>query len=115
MTTPCFRLRSFQVPAWLALCLVALCVSAARAEDGYRLWLRYDQIPDGSLRQAYATAITEIVVPAAPDRPAWAGATINAARDELVTGLRGLFGSDVPVVDAPSRAGSLLLANPRPQ
>lgn len=107
------RLGSFHRSAWLAVCLVALCFSAARAEDGYRLWLRYDPISDASLRQSYAAAITEIVVPAAPDRPAWAGGTINAARDELVTGLRGLLGSDVPVVDTPSRAGSLLLANPR--
>lgn len=113
MATFRFQLRSVHTPAWLVLCLVTLCVSVAHAEDGYRLWLRYDQISDSSLRESYAAAITEIVVPAAPDRPAWASATINAARDELVTGLRGLLGANVPVVDQPSRAGALMLANPR--
>ncbi|HTO04430.1 MAG TPA: alpha-glucuronidase family glycosyl hydrolase [Opitutus sp.] len=113
MPTLRFRLRFIHTFAWLAVGLVALGISSARAEDGYRLWLRYDPISDSALRASYAAAITEIVVPSAPDRPAWAGATIDAARDELVTGLRGLLGSDIPVVNQPSRAGALMLANPR--
>jgi alpha-glucuronidase len=72
------------------------------AEDGYRLWLRYDQVANDALRQTYSTAITEIVLPEV--RP-----SLAAARDELVTGLRGLLGKDIPVVPAPTRAGSLIL------
>lgn len=82
-------------------------VCALRAEDGYRLWLRYDPIADPAVRAAYANSISEIVVPANP-RP-----TVAAARDELVAGLRGLLDTDVPVAATASRPGALILATPR--
>jgi len=90
------------------LALVALLVAPLRADDGYRLWLRYDRIADDSLRASYAQAITEIVVPAQPDSP-WFPRSIPTARDELVEGLRGLLGVDVPVVEKPTRDGALVL------
>src|SRR5688572_30007150 len=77
------------------------------AEDGYRLWLRYDPIPDESLRRAYAGAISEIVVPEG-NRP-----LVTSARDELAAGLRGLLGAGVPVVTAASRDNALILGTPR--
>lgn len=63
--------------------------SAAWAEDGYRLWLRYDRITDEALRAEYAGALAHIVLatPTGADSPA-----IAAARDELTTGLAGLLG-----------------------
>src|ERR1044072_3850703 len=88
---------------FLLLCLLTLAgILSARADDGYRLWLRYDSIADAALRTAYASAITELVIP--ESRP-----TLNAARDELAAGLRGLLGADVPVVAQPTRDGSLIL------
>ncbi|HEY8994485.1 MAG TPA: alpha-glucuronidase family glycosyl hydrolase [Lacunisphaera sp.] len=81
--------------------------SALRAEDGYRLWLRYDPIADESLRVAYAAAISEIIVPENP-RP-----LVVSARDELVTGLSGLLGVTVPVAASATRDNSLILATPR--
>jgi alpha-glucuronidase len=62
---------------------------AARAEDGYRLWLRYDRIADDAQRAAYAQALGRIVLatPAGADSP-----TLAAARDELTAGLSGLLG-----------------------
>ena len=80
---------------------------ALRAEDGYRLWLRYDLIADQNLRAAYAGAFSEIVVPENP-RP-----IIASARDELVTGLHGLLGVDLPVVTQPTRDNALVLGTPR--
>lgn len=77
--------------------------SALRADDGYRLWLRYDPIADESLR----AAITEIVIPENP-RP-----LVASARDELVTGLRGLLGAEVPVVSRATRDNALILGTPR--
>ena len=76
----------------------------ARAEDGYRLWMRYDEVADDALLRLYRAGITEIVLPDA--RP-----SLAAARDELVTGLKGLLGVDVPVVPQPTRAGSLILGS----
>ena len=72
--------------------LVAL-AGTARADDGYRLWLRYDPIEDEALRRAYAGALTQIVVPE-PASP-----TVAAARDELVAGLEGLLATKVPVAN----------------
>lgn len=73
----------------LALAL-ALSAAFARADDGYRLWLRYDPIADSALRQSYATATRHIILatPTGND-----SATLAAARDELTTALGGLLGS----------------------
>jgi alpha-glucuronidase len=76
--------------------LLATCsLLPARADDGYRLWLRYDRIADEALRTNYATAVQQVVLatPSAADSP-----TTSAARDELASGLRGLLGVDVPIV-----------------
>jgi len=77
------------LPALVAALLAASSVIAIRAEDGYRLWLRYDRIADDAQRTAYATALGHVVLatPAGADSP-----TIAAARDELMTGLSGLLG-----------------------
>ena len=92
---------------FLILTSAFLLSSALRAEDGYRLWLRYEPITDPAWRTAYAGAFSEIVVPENP-RP-----TIAAARDELVSGLRGLLGTDLPVVTQPTRDNALVLGTPR--
>ncbi len=76
------------------------------AEDGYRLWLRYDPVTDAALRSAYSAAISEIVVPENP------GPTVAAARDELAAGLRGLLGADVPVATKATRDNALVLGRP---
>ncbi len=66
-----------------------LAATLARAEDGYRLWLRYDRVADDAQRAAYAQALGRIVLatPAGADSP-----TLAAARDELTAGLSGLLG-----------------------
>jgi alpha-glucuronidase len=90
---------------FLALLLTwILAPTAARAEDGYRLWLRYDPI-EAPLRDRYAANATEIL---APD----AGATATAARDELARGLTGLLGRPVPLAMRVGRDGAILLGTP---
>ena len=79
----------------LPLILVALGATLARAEDGYRLWLRYDLVADTSLRESYTQALGQIVI-ATPTSAE--SATLAAARAELAAGLRGLIGREVPVV-----------------
>ncbi len=95
-----FALR--RAAAGLAVLAGLTLLPGARADDGYRLWLRYDPIPDEGLRRADAAALTEIVMP--EDSP-----TFTAARDELTTGLRGLFGAEVPVTSRVDRDGALLI------
>ena len=36
--------------------------AAARAEDGYELWLRYHRVADAALLKQYRSAITGLVV-----------------------------------------------------
>jgi len=69
--------------------LAATAVCTLRAEDGYRLWLRYDTIDDVGLRAAYAAAARNIVLetPTGAESP-----VIAAARRELGDGLGGLLG-----------------------
>lgn len=85
--------------------VVALAGTLGRAEDGYRLWLRYDRITDETVREAYAAQFHEIAV---TERPV-VGGTLDAACVELATGLGGLLGDHVPVVDRPTRDGVLLI------
>ncbi|HVW20743.1 MAG TPA: alpha-glucuronidase family glycosyl hydrolase [Opitutaceae bacterium] len=68
-----------------------------RADDGYRLWLRYGRIADEPLRQAYAAALPQVVLltPRGADSP-----TLEAARAELAAGLGGLLGTSPPIAVA---------------
>src|SRR3954471_11139406 len=86
----------------LLLLLAALLPAAARADDGYRLWLRYDPI-EAPQRALYSRAASELVVEGD-------SATIRAARSELVRGLTGLLGRPQPVAQRVNRDGAILLA-----
>jgi alpha-glucuronidase len=58
------------------------------AEDGYRLWLRYDKIDDNALLQEYTNRIAAVQFTA--NSP-----TLSVARQELMTGLSGLLGKKI--------------------
>ncbi|HEY4108895.1 alpha-glucuronidase family glycosyl hydrolase [Puia sp.] len=59
--------------------------SAIKAEDGYRLWLRYDRIDNPILLKQYRHALTTIDFPATSP-------ILITAKKELLTGLQGLLG-----------------------
>lgn len=89
------------------------------AYDGSDLWLRYERVSDPKLSQRYRDAVTSIVVENAgrdkvyrhtPDLAMAPGSaetleesTLEAARSELIRGLRGLLGRDVPVREHATR------------
>jgi alpha-glucuronidase len=74
------------------------------AEDGYRLWLRYDQISDTQRLNEYRELIKDWVIEG--ESP-----TINAARDELKMGLEGLMGSAIPELNPQeTKTNGLLIA-----
>lgn len=97
--------RSQRVPAVLFVLpvLLALLASSARlsADDGYRLWLRYDRIDDEALRQDYASALATITLVSGTGV---ATPTLAAARDELRAGIAGLLGSSPEVAFASAPA-----------
>jgi len=99
---------SMALPAFIArLALIVLFATAtiAKAEDGYRLWLRYDPLPTRTI-EIYQTRVTELVVPGN-------SATLDAIRTELVNGCSGLLGSPVPARDHVERDGAVVVGTPR--
>jgi alpha-glucuronidase len=88
-----------------ACLLLAGSAAALRAEDGYRLWLRYDLIRNPSRLAEYRSAFTHIVVPGN-------SSTLEAARRELSLALPGLLGVGI-AVRSNAGAGALLAGTPR--
>lgn len=85
----------------LLLCLITAATSG-RADDGYRLWLKYDRLPEAPRKQ-YAAAAKFVAV-------SGQSATLRAAATELQTGLQGLLGQAVPVLqDAKGQTGGIIL------
>lgn len=62
------------------------------AEDGYRLWLRYDKVDNKTLLLQYQSLISSIHV-------AGNSAVLASARQELLSGLHGLLGKNITAVD----------------
>jgi alpha-glucuronidase len=87
------------------LLLLALGCTSLFAEDGYRLWLRYEPVEDASLRDAYRREIAEIVVPGE-------SATAAVIRKELSDALMGMLGEPIAAGEAPSRNGAVIAGTP---
>ncbi len=75
---------------------------AGFAENGYRLWLRYDKIANTSLLQQYRADLQSFYLPGSSP-------TLTAARNELVTGLQGLLAKNITAATNPA-AASLVIA-----
>jgi alpha-glucuronidase len=96
-----------RTPGLLVCLAAAIRLSAgvsARAEDGYRLWLRYDRLP-GRAIDAYRPRVACVVVPGH-------SATLDAIRTELVDGCSGLLGRPVPTASDVDRDGALVVGTP---
>ncbi len=76
-----------------------------QAEDGYRLWLRYDKVQDASRLQQYRQQVTEVILEG--NSP-----TLAIAKRELAQGLRGLLGQEVPFGQKATKAGTLIAGTP---
>ena len=82
--------------------LLLLAASPAKADDGYRLWLRYD--PLGlTFRKQLSPHATELVVDAR-------GATADVATTELERGLAGLLARSIRTRPHVERDGAVVLA-----
>lgn len=88
------------------LSFVLLCAAGlASAEDGYRMWLRYDPLENTSLRNDYRAQLRHLVVDSESD-------TINAAVNELRMGLEGLLDRKLSERDSLARRGNLVIGTP---
>lgn len=75
-----------------------------KAEDGYRLWLRYDPIPQKMI-DVYRPAIAYVVVQGS-------SATFSALRAELTDGCSGLLGKNIPSAETVDRDGAIVVGTP---
>lgn len=94
---------------WQIACLtIAVCLFMAattQAEDGYRLWLRYDSLP-AQMVKVYGPRVTSIVVQGN-------SATLEAIRLELVNGCTGLLGKSLAVVEKVDNDGAVIVGTPK--
>jgi alpha-glucuronidase len=81
------------------LCLSFLALNMLKAEDGYRLWLRYDLIDNKALLRHYRQALTAVSFPAGSP-------TLETARQELLSGLQGLLGQTPGSAETSLKPGS---------
>ncbi len=77
----------------------------ALAEDGYRLWLRYDPLPQQMIA-IYRPRVTSVVVQGQ-------SATLDAIRRELVSGCTGLLSNSVPIAQSVNGDGALVVGTPK--
>ncbi len=75
------------------------------AENGYRLWQRYELLSDARLIKKYRAAIPEILVEGSTP-------TLLAAEKELALALEGLLGSPVPLAEKMGNSASLVAGTP---
>ncbi|MCB9284379.1 MAG: alpha-glucuronidase [Lewinellaceae bacterium] len=80
------------------LWFLLFCTFFLHAEDGYRLWLRWDRIENKTLLRSYSGQITFIRLPG--ETP-----VAGTARQELQTGLSGLLGKVVGLEPGKTRKG----------
>jgi alpha-glucuronidase len=89
----------------LLLFVFGLVESSLRAEDGYRLWLRYEPLPAKQVT-AYQPQVVAVMAPGS-------SATAVAIRQELVAGGSALLGRSVPAVNELDRNGLIVVGTPK--
>lgn len=89
----------------IVLCLFLFRLVDVRAEDGYRLWLRYDRIDDPQLLQQYLRNISSCTFPVTGSE------TLSAARNELTDAIPGLLGRPLHYTTTPF-ANTLIAGTP---
>jgi alpha-glucuronidase len=93
------KLNRFLLPVVLLFSILNL-----NAEDGYRLWLRYDKINDQALLDRYNEVISGWMVEGnSPE--------LNVIRKEIDMGLDGLLGKDVPELSK-IKQGAIIAGTP---
>ncbi len=75
------------------------------AEDGYRLWLRYDVVKDQAILDRYNKQIQGWIVEG--DSP-----VLKVAENELQIGLEGLLGRNIPSLSSVKKNGIVLAGTP---
>jgi alpha-glucuronidase len=95
-------LASLPMKKVLVFLLTFLWLSNLYAEDGYRLWLRYEKVDQKILFDKYlAVAANAAILGESP--------VINAAKTEMSEGLKGLLGSKVVVTGVVNASTTIIV------
>ena len=91
--------------AKLLFLLLVFTTHRSIADDGYRLWLKYDLIQDAAQRKAYQRAAQFVAIEGT------ASPVLQSAAKELQLGLKGLLGQLLPVIagNAGKKQGGIIL------
>lgn len=76
------------MPRMLFTVMLLLMMLSSTAEDGYRLWLRYDKIQNEALLQQYRNVVRSVFFEGSSP-------TLNIAKAELLSALEGLLGKKI--------------------
>ena len=107
MTIPCLRLlTTSRITILLVLLSFFLISKKAIAEDGYRLWLRYDLVSNSQKLKEYRSAIKSFLIEG--ESP-----TLLAASSELELALNGLLGAPIKSTTRLISDGTLILGTSR--
>ena len=87
------------------LLILLLGSSALKAEDGHRLWFRYDLIAEPEILNHYRESITGLMVEG--NSP-----SLKIAEDELSKGFKGLLGIDIPEVTSVGKGNIIVAGTP---
>lgn len=101
-----FAFRPMRIGACImaAVLFAVASVATAHADDGYRLWLRYDRVGAYDLATYRAEATQLVAQGASP--------TLIAARKELARGLSGLLGRKLARAARLTRDGAIVIGTP---
>ncbi len=90
----------------LVLMFVAgLGIQNLAADDGYRLWLRYDKISNNEVLQEYRSSVQEVILNDNSE-------TFSLIKQEISNGLNGLLGKDISVNTSISDNRALVIGTP---
>jgi len=89
-----------------SILLFLLLANCTKAEDGYRLWLRYDKLTNAQLLEKYKTSFSSIVATGNSE-------TITVLKEELTKGLSGLLGQQIVISGKSEMQGSLIIGTPQ--
>lgn len=100
-TSPVGLVKSASIKGLYLFLLLLFCGNLL-AEDGYRLWLRYDKISDPQFLASYKAQVSAII-------PFGDSETMKASEEELIRGISGLLGVNVGVRNDITSDGGLVI------
>lgn len=98
-------MKNFLRILFTAAVLIGYTVLKVHAEDGYRLWLRYDLVSEPVILNQYNKFISGWMIEGSSP-------TLKAAGNELGMGLNGLLGKKVPFVSTVETNGIIIAGTP---